>query len=61
MIRRCAWHEKYFGHVKIIAIIKDGEPITTDGMCPACRQRWLKDIEDMKKEKKEETNEHFQN
>jgi len=51
LIRRCAWHKHYFGHDKIIAIIKDGNPITTDGICQDCRQMVSKEIERMKKEK----------
>ena len=37
MLKRCAWHKKYFGFVLFPGVIKPlSDEGVTDGMCPQC-------------------------
>ena len=48
MIIECSWHEKYFGHKKIVG---EKEPLNdkrvTSGFCPVCFRIHINELESM--------------
>ena len=54
IIRRCAWHKKYFGQKKILSVVYHGQPggtaentevVVTDGLCETCADKVLEELE----------------